>query len=369
MIGAAQDLRGFRLFFPLALGFSALTTLLWLMQYGGGPGPARYAGPAWHAHEMIYGYLGAVIVGFLTVADRGWRILALVAIWLAARVFILADLPRSLVALVDWSFLPLAIVLRRPPLWSGAKLMTLGIATVMGALAAINAWAHLVPYPSMAMRTAALGILALLVIVSGRLVPGYTRAATRRGPGLSLVWSERASIALAAVLILAGTAGPSWLAALVASVLGAVQLYRLWHWWDRQVLTDPLLWGLHLGFAWIAAGLLGYAAARIGWLVEADAVHLFLVGGAGTLTLAIMMRLMRAQVGEAQKGAGIEATALILVGAATVVRTVLPAIVPEWRMPAMTVSGTAWSLATLTVLVAYWPRIIRGRKRAVPARG
>lgn len=71
MIAAARDLREYRLFFPLALGFGALTMPLWLVEYGGGPGPAQYAGPAWHAHEMIYGYLAAVIAGFLTVADRG----------------------------------------------------------------------------------------------------------------------------------------------------------------------------------------------------------------------------------------------------------------------------------------------------------
>lgn len=247
--------------------------------------------------------------------------------------------------------------------------MTLGIAAVMAALAATNAWAHLMPYPSMAMQTAALGILALLVIVSGRLIPWHTRAATRRGPGLSLVWSERASIALAAVLIPIGMAGPSWFVALVVATLGVVQLYCLWHWWDRQAMGDPLLWGLHLGFAWVAIGLFGYATVRTGWLAEADAMHFFLVGGAGTLTLAIMMRLMRAQAGEAQKGAGVEAVALALLGVATAARAVLPALFPEWRMPAMTISGMAWSLAVLTVLAAYWPRVIHGRKRLRPDKG
>lgn len=367
MIAAARELRGYRLFFPLALVFGAVAMPVWLVEYGGGPASEHYAGPAWHAHEMIYGYLGAVIAGFLTVADRGWRIIALAIIWVIARMFILADLPRILVAVVDWSFLPLVIVLRRPPLWSGAKLLTLGIAAVVAMLAAINAWAHLVPYPAMAMQTAALGILALLVIVSGRLVPGHTRAATRRGPGLTLVRSERVSIVLAAMLIVAGAAGPGPLVALLAAGLGIVQLYRLRHWWDRQVLDDPLLWGLHLGFTWVVLGLFGHAAAQFDWFTTADAMHLFLVGGAGTLALAIMMRLIRAQVGEAQKGAGIEAFALALVTISTAARVVVPAVFPEWRMPAMTISGAAWSAAQFIVIAAYSPRFVRGRKGVTPA--
>src|SRR3546814_9113051 len=53
---------------------------------------------AWHQHEMLFGYLGAVIGGFVSAAMpnwtgrptvTGWRVAAVVGLWLAARLAIL----------------------------------------------------------------------------------------------------------------------------------------------------------------------------------------------------------------------------------------------------------------------------------------
>lgn len=193
-------------------------------------------------------------------------------------------------------------------------------------------------------------------------MPGHTRAATRRGPGLRLVRTEQASIGCAAVLLAADAARIAPLAALAAAALAALQAYRLRRWWDRDVLRDPLLWGLHLGVAWAATGLLGYAVGRLGWLPTIDALHLALVGAVGTLTLAILMRLMRAQAGEAQTGGRVEAAILLLATLATVLRGALPIVAPEWRLSGSLLGGGAWSLAMLLALAAYAPRLA-GRVR------
>lgn len=227
MNGAWRELRGSRIFFPLALGFAALWIPIWLLRHAGIlPG----ASPLWHGHEMIYGYLAAMVAGFLTVGDRGPRVMLLATLWIAARLLLLGDVLPVLSALVDLSFLPLLILLRKPALWSGRKFMSLGIAAVVGALTMANAWMIFVPSGAFqALRAAAMLAAALLVVVGGRLVPGHTRAATRRGPGLSLARTEWASAGMAAALVLAEAAEAGLVAGAAAGALGLLQAYRLWH--------------------------------------------------------------------------------------------------------------------------------------------
>lgn len=360
MSGAWGTQRGSRIFFALALGFAALWIPIWLLRYAGlVPG----AGVLWHGHEMIYGYLAAMVAGFLTVGDRGPRILALAALWIAARLLLLAGVLPWIAALLDLAFLPLLILLRKPPLWSGRKFMSIGIACVVGALTAANAWMVLFPAAAAeALRTAAVLAVALIVVVGGRLVPGHTRAAMRRGPGLSLARAEWASAGAAAILVVSEALGAAVAAGAAAGALGLVQAYRLWRWWDRAVLSDPLLWGLHAGFAWLTVGLLTYSAARFGIGVGAgDALHLILVGAVGSLTLVIALRLIRAQAREAQRGDRKDGVVLALVSLAALLRGGVPLVAPELTGAAAATGGIAWSAAMLLALVLYSPRLL-GRR-------
>ncbi|SDY87455.1 NnrS family protein [Citreimonas salinaria] len=354
---------GARIFFALALGFAGLWIPIWLLRYAGVvPG----AGVLWHGHEMIYGYLAAMVAGFLTVGDRGPRILGLAALWIAARLLLLADVLPWVAALLDLAFLPLLILLRKPPLWSGRKFMSLGIICVVGALTAANAGMVLFPAAAAeALRMAAMLAVALIVVVGGRLVPGHTRAATRRGPGLGLARTETASVALAAALVVVEAFGAAVTSGSVAGALCLLQAYRLWHWWDRGVLSDPLLWGLHAGYAWLSAGLLAYSAARFGTGIGAgDALHLILVGAVGSMTLVIALRLIRAQAREAQRGDWKDGVVLALVSLAALLRGGVPLVAPEYLVPAAAAGGMVWSAAMLLALVVYAPRLLGWGKGA-----
>jgi hypothetical protein len=66
---------------------------------------------------MIFGDAAAAIAGFLTVGDQGLHVIALVVLWLAARLLILADAVPPLSTPIDLAFL--LLLLRRPPIWSG----------------------------------------------------------------------------------------------------------------------------------------------------------------------------------------------------------------------------------------------------------
>lgn len=96
--GPALLSNGFRPFFLLGSLWAAVAMLLWLPMLTGTLGlPSRFAPVSWHAHEFFFGYLGAVLAGFLLTAVPnwtgrlplvGWPLCALVAFWAAGgRVF------------------------------------------------------------------------------------------------------------------------------------------------------------------------------------------------------------------------------------------------------------------------------------------
>lgn len=67
--GAAIWSRGFRPFFLAAAIWAIVAIGLWPFVYSGRMALASaFTLIDWHAHEMIFGYLAAVIAGFLTTA-------------------------------------------------------------------------------------------------------------------------------------------------------------------------------------------------------------------------------------------------------------------------------------------------------------
>lgn len=349
---ASSWLRGYRIFFALAAGLALLWVPLWLVRWSGlAAAEGLLDGSVWHGHEMIYGYLAAALAGFLTLGDRGWRMALLGAVWLAARVLLL--LPETVAGLpgtvVDLSFLPLLVVLRRPPPWSGGKPMMLGTLAVAGGLSVANAWIHAAAWMRAdASRPLLLAIdlvIGLLVIVAGRLVPAHTRAFTRRGAGLTLTGAERSGIGLALGMALADAFGWTGTAAWIGGALALVQAYRLVRWWDPLILRDPLAWSLHLGFAWIPVGLvLRLAEDATGGGGRLHALHAVLVGAIGTLTVSIMVRSILGREARAAPPGCLFSLAVAGLSGAALCRAV-PPLAGQYGPAWLWISGLLWTAA------------------------
>jgi uncharacterized protein involved in response to NO len=131
---------GFRPFYLLASAFAALSIALWAAQLSGMLPGAYLAGPAWHAHEMLFGYTEAVLAGFILIGTAGWRIPALAALWLAGRAAMALPgaVPPEAAAALDLAFAPALALLRTPPLWRPLKWPTTGFLPLLGALAAAD---------------------------------------------------------------------------------------------------------------------------------------------------------------------------------------------------------------------------------------
>jgi uncharacterized protein involved in response to NO len=362
---------GFRPFYLLAALFAATAIPLWAGIVLGLV-DVRLAVPPvlWHAHEMLYGFALAVVIGFLMTAGKAWTGLptprgaalgALAALWLAARLSALAA-PYAVYAVLDVSLLPLvAAIFARVLLRAGNK-RNLPLAGILAALAAINAVFHLavlgiLDVPPVRALYAALALIVMIeCVIAGRVIPAFTASAT---PGLRIAPQPRLAIAAFA---LTGLGLAAWVLAapgpLTAALLlgaAALQLVRQWHWQPWVTRTRPILWILHAAYAWLPLGFVLLACAALGRIPVSAGVHALAVGATGGLIIGMITRTARGHTGRPLQVSRPEVVAYVLVIGAAVCRALLPLVAPHWLLHFVAGAAVAWTSAFLIYLVIYTP--------------
>src|SRR5215471_7992655 len=152
--GPALFSYGFRPFFLGGAVWAACGILLWLPQYEGEVALATAFGPIdWHIHEMLYGYLGAVVAGFLLTAVPNWTgrlpingapLAALAGLWLAGRIAVLfsAAIGPLVAAAVDVAFLAVLAAALLREIIAGKNWRNLRVVGVLAAFIAGNIVFH-----------------------------------------------------------------------------------------------------------------------------------------------------------------------------------------------------------------------------------
>ena len=372
---------GFRPFYLLAAGFSALSVALWAAQYAGLLRHAYLGGPTWHAHEMLFGYTLAVVTGFLFTAVRNWTgkstptgapLAGLAALWLAGRVLVLT--PWSIAAAVVNVAFPLGVAAGiAVPLWRARSRRNYFFVGLLLLLAAALACIHLaalgvlaVP-PWVGLQLGLDVILFVMSVMAGRVVPMFTNNAVPGARARRSQYVEHAALGGVLALLLADLLrlpGPLLLALTLA--LAVVHARRLWLWDPRSTLRTPLLWVLHLAYAWIPLHLALRAAAEAGWVMRPLAVHALSMGAIGGLTIGMMVRTARGHTGLALRADHIETTCFALVAIAAVVREFCPLLAPQHYFASVVSSAALWSAAFLIFAVRYWPILTRPRADGAP---
>jgi uncharacterized protein involved in response to NO len=374
--------KGFRPFFLLAAGFASLVVPIWLLVVSGAVAPVAYLDPAsWHAHEMVFGYATAVVAGFLLTAVGNWTqretlvgapLLALAALWVLGRAAIpLAPvLPRGGAAAVDVAFLPALLVAVARPLVAARDRRNFVIVAALGALAAANAVVHLDALglaPLGAARHASLVavdvIVLLIVVISGRIVPMFTRNATGVATIDSVPALDRLAVASTLVVTLVDAAVPETRTAAAASLVAALlTAARAWRWGTRHTAKHPLLWILHVGYAWVPVGFALRATALFGVpVLGSPATHALTVGAIGALTLGMMARVVLGHTGRALVAPRAMTWAFGAITAAAIVRVAVPLVALPWHFGALIVAGVLWSFAFGAYVVVYAPMLLRPR--------
>lgn len=368
---------GFRPFYLLAGLYSATSMLYWIAQFNGYlQPPAFLPGPLWHAHEMIFGYTFAVIVGFLFTAVRNWtneptpvgKILAcIVACWLAGRLFALT--PWGLPAIISDTLFAVAAAagIAVPLITAGNRRNYIFIAIILAFASANIAFylgmAGAIDFP--VRRGLQIGldlILIVMTIVGGRVIPMFTANGVPGSSPRRNIWIERTALGGLLLLIAADLLGLNaiWVAAIIG-ITGLAHAIRLTLWQPWRTVHKPIVWVLHFSYAWIAVHLLLRALAMIDLVPAGAATHALTAGAIGGLTLGMMTRTARGHTGLPLETGRMETAAYLLVMAGAVVRVFGPLAAPGWYLQTIIASGALWACAFLLFIVKFWPILTRPR--------
>lgn len=377
--GPALFSYGLRPFFFGAALFAGLAVPVWvlLLTHFGSAGlffPVR----AWHVHEMVFGFLPAVITGFVLTAIPNWtdrppirgrELMLLWSLWVAGRVAMAVPwLPSVLCALVDGAFLVAAASLVWREIAAGRSWSHAPIGVLITLYAGAGLSYHGLTLSGAATDRAermALGlVMLLLAIIGGRVTPNFTeefltdRNVTRRVPPFS--WFDGLSVALV------GLAVANWIAQPDARVTGwmfvaagVANLGRLVRWHGWATWPEPLVLILHIGYGWFAAALVivGGAILDVG-LPTTDALHAFTTGAVGVMTLAVMTRASLGHTGRIRHAGPMTVGIYLLVNLGALLRVFGPATTfPDPVVLAL--AGACWSGAYLLFAFLYGPFLLR----------
>jgi uncharacterized protein involved in response to NO len=339
-----------------------------------------YGAVAWHAHEFLFGYVSAVLTGFLLTAIPNWTgrlplqgspLLALCLLWAAGRVAMLATDQIGVVAAaaVDCAYLPTlaAVILREIIVGRNWRNLKVTILVVLLALANVLFQVEVLVRgaPDYGLRLGTAAIVGLIMLVGGRITPSFThnwltRAGSAKLPA-PLDRFDMTAIAVAGGALLSWIAAPGWRGTAVLLIFAAVaQAARLGRWAGERTWREPIVFILHVGYAFVPLGALALGAAIL-WpaiIAPTAALHAWTTGAMGTMTLALMTR---ATLGHTGRSVSAASSTNVIYGAvlcAALARVAAP-LLPGMYYEALTVAAICWIVAFGGFVIVYGPMLLR----------
>lgn len=373
--------QAFRPFFLGASVFSVVAILAWAAILTGQLSVTPYGGPFfWHAHEMLFGFVSAVVTGFLLTAVQNWTglratnstpLALLFTLWLVGR-FLMAfgsQLNPWIVMAVDVSFLPAVAVLMGQLVVRAGNRRNLFFVPVLGLLAMANLLTHL----SVTMNNpqlfswgvyAAVMLIALLMsVIGGRVIPMFTANGTGTERVPALPWLEKATLGLTWLLALlfisnVTTLLSSQIMAALFAVTALCHASRAARWRPWQTLGAPLVWSLHLAYWYIPVSLGLYAAHFWGMNVSlTTALHGLTAGAMGSLILSMITRVSLGHSGRSLVIPTSMAVGFVLVFLAGISRLLLGFDLEILRSHGYWMSAGCWALA-FGLYIAHFLKIL-----------
>ena len=376
---------GFRPFF-LAAGLSALLLMVfWLMVLSGVTSVGSYYPENyWHSHEMLFGFVATVAVGFLLTAVRNWTgiqtlrhtpLLLLSLLWLLGRLAPLTifQLPGWLIAVLDSSFLPVAAVGVAIPILRKSQKSNYVFPILLLVMAVANLLTHM-QYLGLTEQSAGIGIslmlylvVALIMIMGGRVIPFFSERGVMGLQTQSWPLIEKlVPYSIGAVALVASILPDSILLAAVALFASGVHGIRLYGWYGKPIWSVPMVWILQLGYLWLVIGLLLLALVPFAIIPREFAVHALTVGGIGLVTLGMMARVALGHSGREIAASRLVFWAFVLISLSPLFRVFVPAFMPDWYLQSLMISGGLWCAAFFLFVLVYLPILIRPRIDGAP---
>jgi uncharacterized protein involved in response to NO len=372
---------GFRPFFLLAAVWSALAVPLWIAAFAGWL-PIEHLDRHWHAHEMMFGYLSGVIAGFLLTAVPNWTgrlpvtgapLMGLVLLWCAGRAAML--IPEFAAGpIIDSAFLFIFAAVIGREIIAGRNVRNAPVLVLLTVLASANLLSHLRGAdPELALLGERIGIAAvatLVALIGGRIVPSFTRNWMAKQKLIPEPASpspfDAVTLAIGAIALVVWAISPTLYAAgLALTLAGALHFVRLARWQGWRTSKEPLVLILHLGYFWLALGLLlqGLAILAPSVVPAASGLHAITAGAFGVMTLAVMTRASLGHTGQKLVATPRISAIYILVNLAALVRVAAP-FLPEHYTALLALSAALWSGAFTWFVFVYAPLLLRPRQAA-----
>lgn len=374
---------GFRPFFLLVGLYGVIAMLAWLTGLFTGMWPGDYI-PAqlWHGHEMIFGFVAAAIAGFLLTAVPSWTgrralsggpLIALVIAWLAGRLVLAFDtgLPQWLIAFIDLAFFPLLGLLLAPSLLRG-KPRNMVFLVFLGVLFLANLIFHMAiandnrVLASSGLMLGVNTVLLIITIIGGRIVPAFTLGAVRRTDETFTILPapllDRAAIASILILLVIDLAWPySTAAGWIAVIAAVIHVARYARWKTLRIVAEPIVWILHVGYAWVIIGLALKGTYILTGIPFSSAwLHALTAGAFATMILAVMTRAALGHTGRPLVAPPPIVASYILVTLAAIVRVAGP-LFPGSYAQSIAIAGILWIGAFTLFLLVYTPILLLPR--------
>lgn len=368
---------GFRPFYLGAAAYGMLAIPLWIALLLGQVSLSLTVPPVlWHAHEMLFGFTVAVIVGFLLTAGKAWTgldtprgivLAGLVGLWLVARIAALIA-PYVVYALLDLLLLPLVAAIFTTVLLRAGNRRNLPLAAILLLLALANGAFHAAVSgiidiePVRALHAGLAMIVMIECVIAGRVIPAFTMSVLpgvrlKVPPLLEKITLGTTAVALASWVL----APPNVITAFVLCVAALLHAMRLWNWKPLRTRSRPILWVLHLAYAWLPVGLVLLALSQMGVLGVSSGIHALAVGATGGLIIGMMTRTARGHTGRPLQVSRLEVTAYLLVASAAITRVVLPLLAPEHLVIWLVAAAAAWGIAFALYLYVFAPWLVAAR--------
>lgn len=371
---------GFRAFFALAGLFALLLIALWTSIFNGSLMMDNYyPNIYWHAHEMLFGYSVAVIAGFLLTAVKNWtgiqtikgkKLAGLCLLWVYGRLvpFYSGLIPDELIALIDFSFLPMLAFFIAKPIIKSGNLKNLFFVVLLLIMTFANGLIH-TEILDFNENSAATGlnlvvaiIIMIILIIAGRIFPFFTEKGLKGVIAIRNPLLDGVAIGTSIIMFLLLIFDVTGLILTVSSVLAVIaNLLRVAGWYVQKIWYVPLLWVLYMGYAWIMAGFVLVGLASVSLVPFSVAIHAFTVGGIGVLTLGMMARVSLGHTGRALKASNTMAIAFALINFAALFRVLMPALIPDGYVNFLMISTYCWLAAFSLFVFVYLPILSAAR--------
>lgn len=366
---------GFRPFFLLGAVWAMVALAVFILAFSGTMEPPQSAWDviAWHRHEMLFGFVGAIIAGFLFTAVPNWTgrptpkgavLAAIVGLWVAGRVAVTcsAHLSALLVAAVDVSFFLACAAGVAPALIQSKNRRNYVFIVLLALLATANVLTHMENYADMGIRLALAIVTMMMVIIGGRVIPFFTE----RRLGIAITRNPRierltlvATVAALLLDVVAFNDGWTGAAFIAAAVLNG---WRWSQWQGMKTLCVPLLWVLHAAYLWLAASFLLRAGALLELGVPLPAAtHALTAGAMAGLILGMIARVSLGHSGRPLEIGRAMTAAFLCINATAFIRVFGVWIFPTLTMELLQLAAILWLGAFGMFLTVYTPILLRPR--------